>query len=252
MLAVLAALAVAAFLVWFVFFSSVAPGAPTIEGAAAVLGASPQTNGSQAPGSAASTTGNSGEAAAGTDSDGSWTVDTDIGEIGAETSSYVGFRVAEVLEQIGEAEAIGRTPAVSGALVLAGTTLERARIEADLTQITSDQARRDPAIQRALETTEFPTASFESSGPVELGAIPILSESVSVSIPGVLTIHGVSRDVVADMEARRVGDVVAVVGTLPVDFTSFGVTMPRAPVVVSVEDEGRLEWQLFFRKDGPP
>jgi hypothetical protein len=39
-----------------------------------------------------------------------------------------------------------------------------------------------------------------------------------------------------------------VVGTLPIDFTSFGVTMPTAPIVVSVEDNGSLEWQLFFTR----
>jgi len=39
-----------------------------------------------------------------------------------------------------------------------------------------------------------------------------------------------------------------VVGTLPVDFTAFDVTMPTAPVVLSVEDTGDLEWQLFFRR----
>jgi len=70
-----------------------------------------------------------------------------------------------------------------------------------------------------------------------------------VSVPGSLTIRDVSQDVNLDLTGQRVGDTVVVVGALPVDFTSFGVTMPTAPVVVSVEDSGDLELQLFFTRD---
>ena len=72
---------------------------------------------------------------------------------------------------------------------------------------------------------------------------------MAVTVPGELTIHGVSIPVEAEMEAQVVGDVVVVVGRLPLDFTEFGITMPRAPIVVSVEDAGSLEWQLFFRRE---
>ena len=91
---------------------------------------------------------------------GTWTVDTSIGSASAGTSSYVGFRVAEELNGIGAAMAFGSTPAVTGSLTIDATTLTAATIEADLTQITSDRSRRDPAIQRALETGSFPTATF--------------------------------------------------------------------------------------------
>ena len=180
--------------------------------------------------------------------DGTWTLTTEIGDFEEFSSSWVGFRVAEVLERIGETEAVGRTPDVSGALTVTGSTIESALIEADLTTIQSDRSRRDPAIQRALNTGEFPTATFESSGPVDLEAVPVEGEPFETSVPGTLTINGVSQDVSLDMTGQRVGEVVVVVGTLPVDFTSFDVTMPTAPVVVSVEDAGDLEWQLFFER----
>jgi polyisoprenoid-binding protein YceI len=189
------------------------------------------------------------ESPAATGIDGTWTLTTEIGDFEEFSSSWVGFRVAEVLERIGETEAVGRTPDVSGALTVTGSTIESALIEADLTTIQSDQSRRDPAIQRALNTGEFPTATFESSGPVDLEAVPVEGEPFETSVPGTLTINGVSQDVSLDMTGQRVGEVVVVVGTLPVDFTSFDVTMPTAPVVVSVEDAGDLEWQLFFERD---
>lgn len=250
---IVAAVVVTAALVWFVFFSSEAPEAPTLEGAVAVLASPGPENGNSADPSAATAAVSGASEAEATQSgaaaetDGTWVLDTSIGG-SVDDGSYVGFRVAEVLERIGEAEAIGRTPSVSGWLTLSGTTLESATIEADLTRIASDQSRRDPAIQRALDTGSFPVATFESSEAVELPSMPTADEVVDVAVPGVLTIHGQSQDVMAKMQAQRVGDVVVVIGTLPADFSSFGISMPSAPIVVSVEDSGDLEWQLFFRR----
>ena len=242
-LGVILAVLFGAFLVWFVFFSSTAPAAPTIEGAAAVIEGSPGAE----PTPAVMVTPDPAPASG---TDGRWVVDTSIGSGDGATNSFVGFRVAEVLQRIGEAEAIGRTPGVEGELALNGAVLESVSIQADLTQIRSDQSRRDPAIQRALQTSEFPAATFVSSGSVDLAAIPADGETIEVSVPGTLTVHGISTEVEVSMSARLVGDVVVVVGTLPVDFTDFGITMPTAPIVVSVEDAGDLEWQLFFRREG--
>jgi polyisoprenoid-binding protein YceI len=184
--------------------------------------------------------------------DGFWAVDTEIGDFEEFTSSWVGFRVNEVLNPGGEVQAVGRTPVVSGQLEAAGTVIESAVIEADLTAIISDRPRRDDAIQRALGTDEFPVARFTSSAPVDLGAIPVEGEPFTASVPGSITIRDVSQDVTLELTGQRVGDVVVVVGALPVDFTSFGVTMPTAPIVVSVEDSGDLEWQLFLTRAADP
>jgi polyisoprenoid-binding protein YceI len=180
--------------------------------------------------------------------DGTWSIDTEIGDFSDYSSSWAGFRVAEVLEGLGDVDAVGRTPAVSGSLEAEGSIIQSAVVEVDLTTITSDQPRRDPAIQRALDTVTFPTAVLETREPVDLGAVPVDGEPFTASVPGTLTIRGISQDVDIELNGQRVGDVVVVVGTLPVDFTAFDVTMPTAPVVLSVEDTGDLEWQLFFRR----
>jgi polyisoprenoid-binding protein YceI len=180
--------------------------------------------------------------------DGAWTIDTEIGDFSDYSSSWVGFRVAEELQGLGNVEAVGRTPAVSGSLEAAGTSIDAATIEVDLTTITSDQPRRDPAIQRALDTVTFPTATIASRGPADLGALPVEGEPFTATLPATLTIRGISQDVDVPLTGQMVGDVVVVVGTLPIDFTAFDVTMPTAPVVLSVEDTGSLEWQLFLRR----
>jgi polyisoprenoid-binding protein YceI len=184
--------------------------------------------------------------------DGTWTIDTEIGDFADYSGSWAGFRVAEVLQGLGDVYAVGRTPVVTGTLEAEGSTIQNAVIEVDLTTVTSDQPRRDPAIQRALDTVTFPTATLATRGPVDLGTVPVDGEPFAVTLPGTLTIRGISQDVDIPLTGQRVGDIVVVVGTLPVDFTSFDVTMPTAPIVLSVQETGDLEWQLFFRRQAEP
>jgi polyisoprenoid-binding protein YceI len=182
--------------------------------------------------------------------DGTWTVDTSIGSIDDGSGTFVGFRVDEVLDPGGVNTAVGRTPDVSGQIDVVGTVIESIAIEADLTTLATDNDFRNGAVQRTLQTGDFPTATFVSTEPVDLGQVPPEGEVFAVSVPGTLTIKDVSQDIVVDLEAGRGGDTVVVVGTLPITFGDFGVTMPSAPIVVSVEDSGALEWQIFFTQAG--
>jgi polyisoprenoid-binding protein YceI len=180
--------------------------------------------------------------------DGSWTVDPSIGSFTDYSSSYAGFRVDEVVSSIGSATAIGRTPDVSGSLTIDDGSLRAASIEVDLTSIRSDQSRRDPAIQRALETSDYPTATFTLSRAVALPEGAASGATVSLTAAGDLTIHDVTRSVVLDLQASLIDGVIVAVGSIEVTFTDFGVEMPTAPVVVSVEERGQIEFQLFFTR----
>jgi polyisoprenoid-binding protein YceI len=182
--------------------------------------------------------------------DGTWTVDTSIGDIREGSSTFVGFRVNEVLDPGGDTTAVGRTPDVSGQLDVTGTVIESFVIEADLSTLATDNQFRNGAIQRTLGTDQFPTASFVSTEPVDLGQVPPEGEVFTVSVPGTLTIKGTSQDITVELQAGRGGENVVVVGTWPITFGDFGVSMPSPPIVVSVEDSGLLEWQIFFTSAG--
>ena len=179
---------------------------------------------------------------------GTWSVDTSIGEFSYEdsTGTFVGFRVEEELTGIGSATAVGRTPEVTGTLVIDGTTVTEVTIEADMSAITTNESRRDDKVQGALETDQFPTATFVLTEPIELGDAAAAGESVSVDATGELTIHGVTKPVTIALEAQLVGDNIVVVGSLDIVFADYGVSVPSAPVVLSAEDEGVVELQLFF------
>ena len=179
---------------------------------------------------------------------GTWSVDTSMGEFNYEdsTGTFVGFRVDEELSGIGSTTAVGRTPEVTGTLVIEGTTVTAATIEADMTSITTNESRRDDKVQSALDTGQFPAATFVLTEPIELGDAAASGETVSVMATGELTIHGVTTPVTIPVDAQLVGDNIVVVGSLDIVFADYGVSVPSAPVVVSAEDNGIIELQLFF------
>jgi polyisoprenoid-binding protein YceI len=181
---------------------------------------------------------------------GTWTVDTSIGEFSFEdsTGTFVGFRVEEELSGIGSTTAVGRTPEVSGTMTIDGTTVTAVSVEANMDAITTNDSRRDDNARRALDTDEFPTATFVLTQPIELGDAAASGEPVAVTAVGDLTIHGTTLPVEIPLDARLVDGVVVVVGSLDIVFADYGVSVPDAPIVVSAEDHGVIELQLFFTR----
>ena len=184
------------------------------------------------------------------DISGTWAVDTETGEFDFEsaTGTFAGIRISEELASIGATEAVGRTGDVTGDVVIDGTTVTSDDIEVDLTTITTNNSRRNSKVQEALETDQFPTATFSLTDPIELGAGAADGEKVSVTGTGDLTIHGVTRSVEVPLEAQLVDDTVVLVGSTELTFSDFGVEVPSAPVVVSVSDTGTLELQLLLTR----
>lgn len=240
----LAVVAVGAGLWWFL--SGDEPDAVGLDSAASVLSTTTTAPGEDLPPPSDGTD----DPGTGAGVDGTWTVDTSIGSFSFEdaSSSFVGFRVAEELASIGAAEAIGRTPQVTGTIEIEGTTLVSASIEADFTAIVSNDDRRDNKIQGALETNQFPTATFVLTEPVDLGKIPEKGASVSVTAKGDLTVHGITNSIEIPLQAQVVDGVIVVVGSTDLTFANYGVAAPSAVIVLSVEDHGQLELQLFFTR----
>lgn len=228
----------------YFFLSGDEPDAVDLESAAAVIST---TAPSEDLPPASGETSDSGEGAG---IDGTWTVDTSIGSFSFEdaTSSFVGFRVAEELASIGATEAVGRTPEVSGSIEIEGTTLLGGSFVADFTAIVSNDSRRDNKIRGALDTSQFPTGTFVLTEPVDFSAIPTDGESASVVATGDLTVHGITNSIQIPLEARLVDEVIVVVGSVDIVFADYDVEAPSAAIVLSVEDHGLIELQLFFTR----
>lgn len=185
-----------------------------------------------------------------TDLTGTWTVDSETGEFDYEsaTGTFVGFRIDEELVNVGATEAVGRTGDVTGTLVIDGNTVSSAEITADLTTITTDQSRRNSKVQEALQTDQFPEATFVLTEPIELPAGASTGEQVKATGTGELTVHGITKEIRVPLEAQLVDGTIVIVGSSEIAFADFGVEVPSAPVVLSVSDTGTLELQLLLRK----
>jgi polyisoprenoid-binding protein YceI len=181
--------------------------------------------------------------------DGSWTVNTSVGEFSYEdsTGTFVGFRIAKELSGLGSTTAVGRTPDVTGTLTIDGTTVTAVTIEADMTSVTTNDSRRNDKVQGALESGQYPTATFVLTEPIELGDVAE-GATIDVQATGELTIHGVTQTVTIPLQAQLVDDTIVVVGSLDIVFADYGVEVPTAPIVVSADDHGQLELQLFFTR----
>ena len=154
------------------------------------------------------------------------------------SGSLAGYRVTEqFVGQSSTHEAVARTSAVSGVVAIAqsGTSyqLTSARITVQLSSLASvdsvagyNVTNRDRIVQQSLSVGSFPTAVFEAGGGVTLPAAAASGQAVTVSVPGKLTVHGVTRDVTATLQLRVSGTSAQVAGTIATNMTDFGVRPP--------------------------
>jgi polyisoprenoid-binding protein YceI len=116
-----------------------------------------------------------------------------------------------------------------------------------MSTLTTDSSSRDRAARgRALNTDEFPEATFELTSPIELGSVPAPEVTVEVAATGDLTIKGVTQSVEFPLEAQLVEGLIVVVGQIQVDLIDFDIEAPTAPIVASVEDNATVELSLIL------
>jgi len=180
---------------------------------------------------------------------GTWTVDDSTGafDYDSATGTFAGFRIKENLSSIGSTTAVGRTGDVTGTVTIDETTLSAGTFSVDLTTIKTNESRRDDKVQSALATSQYPTATFTLTQPIDLGASAATGASVSVTAVGDLTIHGTTKHVEIPLQAQLVNGTAVIVGSIDLTFADYGVAVPTSPAVVSVDDHGTLEFQLVLK-----
>ena len=162
--------------------------------------------------------------------------------------SLVGYRVKEVL--VGQStEGVGRTNAVTGKMVIAGTKVTSVELIADLTKLESDSNRRDGQVQtRILDTAKFPTATLKLASPIDFGSVPGDKEEVTSKATVALTVRGVTKQISFDLLARRNGNAIEVNGSIPFVMSDFGIPDPSIADLVTTEQKGLLEFLVVFER----
>jgi len=225
--------------------SSAAQASPTTgEPVASPTAGQPAASGGAPSPSAGASTAGPGTGGGTDDLAGTWTV----------ASGVAGYRVRETfLQQNAETDAVGRTEGVTGTLAVSGSpgglSLDSASLAVDMTTLASDRDRRDGQLKgRAIETDRFPTSTFELAGPVALPA-DFGGSDVAVTLPGKLTLHGVTKDVEIAAQARREADgSVVIAGSLPVLFSDYGIEAPNVAGIIAVQDRGTMEFRVVLAK----
>lgn len=165
----------------------------------------------------------------------------------ATSESEFGYRVEEVLAGV-NTTAVGRSNEIDGTLTVAGTSVPAVDVEVQVATITSDKSQRDGAFAgRVMNSSEFPTATFTLTEPIELGAIPADGEQVTATATGDLTLRGVTNSVTFDVTAQATADRIGVLGSIPIVFSDYGIDNPSFGTV-STEDDGLLEFVLVFER----
>jgi polyisoprenoid-binding protein YceI len=166
-------------------------------------------------------------------------------EVAAGEETFVGYRVREEFASIGVADAVGRTGEVTGTATLDGDDITAAELETDMTTLVSDESRRDDALrERGIETDSFPTSRFELTEPVDL-------TRRNQNVRGELTLHGQTNPIRLRVSAQRLGgDTIELAGSAPIAFADFDIEPPSVAGVVTVEDNGALEFKLRLQPSG--
>jgi polyisoprenoid-binding protein YceI len=166
--------------------------------------------------------------------------------------SEVRYRVREQLAGLSfPNDAVGATRAVEGVVGIdgQGRVAPGARLVVDVRTLRSDEGRRDSYVRRnTLETDRYPTVTFV---PLEVrGLPPSLPErgTASLELVGDLTIRDVTRRVTWAATATFAGPSLTLSARTAFRFGDFALRVPRVSVVLSVEDEIRLEADLTLRR----
>ena len=116
----------------------------------------------------------------------------------------------------------------------------------NLHQLSSDNNFRD----RYVRTRMFPNDRFATFTVSEIGSMPeafATGEPIATTVAGRLTIKGEDIPLHFEVEARDDGDVIFIVGRTTFTWDQLKLPKPRARLVVSLEDEVKVEVLLALR-----
>ncbi len=166
----------------------------------------------------------------------------------APTGNEARYRVREQLVGVDlPNDAVGVTKEITGGLVFepgGAVVQDSSHITVTIANLKSDKDRRDMYVKRrTLETEKFPTVELAPTMLRGLAAKPT-SEPTSFELLGDLTVHGVTRPTDWKVTAHGDGDDIVGTATTAFTFKDFGLTQPRVPIVLGVQDTIKLEYDF--------
>ena len=167
--------------------------------------------------------------------------------------SQVGYRAKEkFINQPSETEAVARTSGVTGSFVVnvvgRTVTVTRMTFTVELASLTSQDKyanyqvyQRDFFVRSIyLQTDSFPTATFTADS----ASFPLSSSGpVAADVPGRLTVHGITKQVTAHVQATASGAQAEAAGSISIDMRDFAIEPPDISFT-KAEPELTIEFDL--------
>jgi polyisoprenoid-binding protein YceI len=174
------------------------------------------------------------------------------------SGSLAGYRVKEqFVGQTSTHDAVARTSSVTGQLTItqSGSSyqLSSGTVTVQLSGLASvdsvagyNVTNRDRIVQRSLDVNQFPSAVLTLQ-PVAIPGGADSGQTVTFSVAGDLTIHGVTKTVTVTVQLRAVNGTPQVVATIQTNMTAFGVQPPTIGFT-TVQPAVTIEAQLSFSR----
>lgn len=168
-------------------------------------------------------------------------------------SSEARFRVREQLAGVNmPSDAIGATKNISGTIIgkSDGTIVKaQSKFRVDMRTLVSDQDRRDQFLRsNVIESDQYPFAEFV---PTEAKGfpLPVKDGDIAFQLIGDLTIRNVTKSVTWDVTGKVTGNKGVGIAKTTFNFAYFNITQPRVPLVLSIEDNIRLEVDVTVERE---
>jgi polyisoprenoid-binding protein YceI len=164
----------------------------------------------------------------------------------AAAGSVAGFRVRESAFGMSN-DTVGRTSAVTGAIVISGDRVTSGTFRIGLTSMKVG-GKAQPQFAKSLGTSQDPAATVTLTQPVTLNAAFASGAAVTERVTGRLAMHGISRLVVVTVSGRRDGSSLQVAGSIPVAFSRWDIRGPQSfGVIASLANGGIAEFLLILQ-----
>ena len=174
----------------------------------------------------------------------------------AQTGNAARYRIREQLVGLDlPNDAVGETSGVTGAIAVdaRGKIIpSESKFTVDVSALKSDKDRRDNYVRRrVLETEQHPNVTFVPKS-VRGITLPLpKSGKKTFELAGDLTVRGATRPTVWKVDATFGADRMTGAATTSFTFADFGMTQPKVPVVLSVDETIKLEMDFTLVQQPP-
>jgi|CXWL01.1.fsa_nt_gi polyisoprenoid-binding protein YceI len=160
------------------------------------------------------------------------------------------YLAGETLASVGlPSTAQGETKEIAGAIFLTADGFDldptnETKFTVQLASLKTDQDRRDNRVREALEVVKFPIATFVATAVSGVDQSLPIEQEHAFQMTGLMTLHGVEKEVMWEVKARREGDILTALATITILYADFGITKPDIGGFVSVEDDVTLQMDI--------